>query len=615
MRVLHIGKFYPPCPGGMERFLGDLTEAQVQQGLVVAVLVHQHEPLDSQSPATAYLLERVPVVATLAFAPLSPAFPFRLARMIRQFRPDVLHLHVPNVSAFWALLLPAARALPWVVHWHSDVVASRFSLALRVLYPFYRPFERALLKRAGKVIASSIPYQASSIPLREVAENTTVIPLGVQRARLPEVLTPQKWPLAGGGLKLLAVGRLTYYKGFDTLIRAMCDCPEHSLVIVGAGELRQELEQLVESHQLGGRVLLAGGLPDQEVLGLLATCDLFCLPSRERTEAFGIVLMEAMRYAKPCLVSNLPGSGMTWVVQDGVHGRHVPLDEPHAWATAIQELAAAVELRRQYGLAGQQRFERDFDIQAVAARVQGVYEELLAPNRDPGKVKAGTLVVIPALNEEESIGEVVREVIARGYPVLVVDDGSTDGTAKLAAEAGAVVLSPALNQGAWGAMQTGIRYALQQGYGSVVTMDADGQHEPEYLEVLIYAGAEQGGAADVVIGAYPQRGSPARQLAWRYFRWLTGFALEDLTSGFRYYSRPACQVLAGEEATLLDYQDVGVLLLLRRAGMHITEIPVSMNVRRSGISRIFFSWTAVLRYMAETTLLCLSRWGGRSKNT
>jgi hypothetical protein len=99
-----------------------------------------------------------------------------------------------------------------------------------------------------------------------------------------------------------------------------------------------------------------------------------------------------------------------------------------------------------------------------------------------------------------------------------------------------------------------------------------------------------------------------RHIAWTYFRFLTGFDLDDLTSGFRYYNERACRLLAGEEATLLDYQDVGVLLLLQHARLRIAEVPVDMNPRKHGASRVFSSWWTVARYMAETSLLCLARW-------
>ncbi len=112
----------------------------------------------------------------------------------------------------------------------------------------------------------------------------------------------------------------------------------------------------------------------------------------------------------------------------------------------------------------------------------------------------------------------------------------------------------------------------------------------------------------MVIAACPSRGSRLRHIAWSYFRFLTGLSFDDLTSGFRYYNARSCRLLAMEEATLLDYQDIGVLLLLRRADLRIAEIAVAMNPRREGVSRVFSSWWTIVRYMAETSLLCLARW-------
>jgi glycosyltransferase involved in cell wall biosynthesis len=186
-----------------------------------------------------------------------------------------------------------------------------------------------------------------------------------------------------------------------------------------------------------------------------------------------------------------------------------------------------------------------------------------------------------------------------------VDDGSSDDTANVAMLGGATVVRAPLWQGAWGAIQTGIRYAVRHGYDAVITMDADGQLEAAYLPRLIEA-AERG--ANVVIAACPSRGSRLRHFAWSYFRLITGFEFDDLTSGFRYYDAKACRLLTREEATLLDYQDIGVLLILRHARLRIAEIPVAMNPRRHGASRVFSSWWTVTRYMAETSLLCLARW-------
>jgi glycosyltransferase involved in cell wall biosynthesis len=226
---------------------------------------------------------------------------------------------------------------------------------------------------------------------------------------------------------------------------------------------------------------------------------------------------------------------------------------------------------------------------------------------EPG---AGTalLVVIPAFNEAATLGRVLAQVSAcvRGRS-LVVSDASTDETALVARACGAQVIELPQQIGAWGATQTGFRYALRHGYGIAASLDADGQHAPDSLPVLLTAQRETG--ADVVIGTFPQRLSGPKRLAWAWFRALTGLGVEDLTSGLRVYGPRALQLLASPEATLLDYQDVGVLLLLRKYGLTVHEVPVTMYPRSNGRSRVFASWFTVMRYMAQTTLLCVARIG------
>lgn len=221
---------------------------------------------------------------------------------------------------------------------------------------------------------------------------------------------------------------------------------------------------------------------------------------------------------------------------------------------------------------------------------------------------APIVILIPAHNEHTTIGEVVRDIkLHQGYDVIVIDDASTDDTAHAARNAGAIVLPLSLKLGAWGATQTGIRYALGRGYRTAVTMDADGQHNALHIHALLKPLAARD--ADVAIGAYLARASRARRMAWSYFRMLTHLKLQDITSGFRAYNYAAMKVLASEQASLLDYQDVGVLLILRRSGLQITEVPVFMKDRTAGGSRVFSSWSVVGRYMLQTSLLCIARIG------
>jgi len=222
------------------------------------------------------------------------------------------------------------------------------------------------------------------------------------------------------------------------------------------------------------------------------------------------------------------------------------------------------------------------------------------------------VVVIPAHNEAEDIGFVIAELRrCCKYPVVVVDDASTDDTISVAQAAGALVIPLVVQLGAWGATQTGLRHALRQGYKYAITMDADGQHQAESLPALLHPIVEN--RADVVIGACTERGSALRKIAWRLMKSFSGLRLEDLTSGFRVYDYRAIRRLASWQATLLEYQDVGVLAMLQASGLRIHDVSVTMRPRRHGISRVFHSWTSVAYYMGYTLLLAVTKRGIRHR--
>lgn len=600
-RVLHIGKFFPPDRGGMESFLADLVKTQRAQGIDSYALVHG-QPL----PDDPGWLKRVPVQLSLIYTPIALGFRAALKQAIEALEPQVLHLHLPNVSAFWVLTLIGAYKIPWVIHWHSDVVVSNERLALRLAYTIYRPFEQALLERCERIIVTSLPYMYASEPLQRWHDKCVVVPLAIS-TDLPSVAAcPLPW--RPGAVRLLSLGRLAHYKGFDTLIRAVAGSPRLQLIIAGQGERMASLRALVDELQPRGdlpNIQLLGEVTEELKHQLLASCDAFCLASSERTEAFGVVLLEAMAHAKPCIVSNLSGSGMPWVVGSSASGLcHLPPGDPSAWKTALDQLADQPELLAQWGDEGKRALHDRFSMTGCALSLASEY--FISQNELRPAVRLdATLVVIPARDEAATIGRVVSDLLAAGWQhIFVIDDHSTDGTGDIALSAGATVTRPVLPLGAWGGMQLGIRRARAMGFSSVITMDADGQHEVEQLPALLSAS----GSADVVIGAHCERASRLRQVAWHWFRAIAGFELRDLTSGFRLYQRSAIEVLAASEATLLDYQDIGVLLMLRKAGLHIVEIQVKMNMRQAGRSRIFYSWFSVVRYMITTTLLCFARW-------
>ena len=390
IKILHIGKYYPPFMGGIENFMRELLQ-QLGKTCQVQALVHHHQPFQRfhSEKDGAIWVHRVPSWGRLLFAPISPLFYFYCRRVLKQMQPDIIHIHMPNTSAFWLLLSARARKIPWVIHWHADVLCGQYR-RLALAYPLYRPFETALLRRAKKIIATSNDYAQSSMPLAPFRDKTKIIPLGLviqpehNRNTTDTTETTTKPPCpsdigwAENRYRLLAIGRLTYYKGFHLLIEAMrhLDTRFH-LIIVGKGEQYTALQRQIQKCELQDRVQLAGWQSDPCVQRLLARCDLFVLSSIERTEAFGMVLLEAMQHKKPLLVTRVPGSGMNWVCQDQNNGLICKVT-PKALAQAIQTLSKNPQLARQYGENGYQRLRQTFAIERIAEQVYALYQHILS---------------------------------------------------------------------------------------------------------------------------------------------------------------------------------------------------------------------------------------------
>ena len=380
LKVLHVGKYYPPYRGGMESFLADLIEQQRACGLDARAVVHG-APL----PDDPEWIIRVPVQITLVFAPIALGFPLALCKAIRDFQPDVLHLHMPNNAAFWALVIPSARRIPWVTHWHSDVLISQWDTLLKACYQLYKPFETKLLQHSEAILATSPPYMAASQPLQPWLYKTVAVPLGLrplqedvlEQAREESV---DEW--GDAELRILSVGRLTYYKGFDTLISAVAGFNNVQLIIAGEGEQRAELEALIAKERIAqgcANVLLLGSVSEAKKHALFNSCNIFALASRERTEAFGLVLIEAMQHGKPCIASDLDGSGMSWVVGQSGAGQCYAPDQVQAWKGAIVQALNAKAQLVQRGKVAQEVADQQFTVVQCERSIGEIYASALPP--------------------------------------------------------------------------------------------------------------------------------------------------------------------------------------------------------------------------------------------
>lgn len=380
VRVLHIGKYYPPFHGGIESFVRDLAEYQLQKGgIEPSVLVHQHKAGQSETTelVKGVFVKRVHILVRAVFTPIAPLFLRSLNKTIKERNPDILHLHLPNPSTFWCLFSTKARDLPWVIHWHADVLGGSANIMVKVFYPIYRIFEKALLRRAKVIICTSPPYLETSVPLQNFKHKSVIIPLGLTNS--PPMAT-RRSPFIRNArtghtlpIRLIAIGRLTYYKGHTILLEALKELPNAKLDIVGTGTLQKHITQSVRENGLADRVTIHGNLSDTDLTDLLATKDLLCLTSVERTEAFGLVILEAARLGIPALVTDVPGSGMSWVVDDEHTGIVVPAANAKKLTKAIRDIERHRMWLKLAGVEAKRKFEREFSIQIVAGQIETLY--------------------------------------------------------------------------------------------------------------------------------------------------------------------------------------------------------------------------------------------------
>ena len=370
LRVLHVGKYYPPAPGGMEKVVQLLCESErAFAALDSRVLVANTAPTTVDDTVNGVVITRVAAYGAIGSVGLCPTFPIAMARATR----DVTVLHEPNPVALVSDWLGRQRG-PLVVWFHSEVLRPQWKYRL-----MYRPFLRRVLDRARAIVVSSPALRQHALELQPFQSKCVVIPFGIDRDRLE--LTPDMAARVaslrrnGARRRLLFVGRLVPYKGVDVLLTAMANV-DATLSIVGDGPLRQALE--AQAACLGDRVRFLGSLPDADVVAHMHACDVFVLPSVTHAETFGMVQLEAMSCGKPVVSTNVK-SGVPWVNRDGETGLIVEPGDAEGLAAALARLLGDDALAARLGRAGRARVEREFTLAGMAQSTAALYRTVSAP--------------------------------------------------------------------------------------------------------------------------------------------------------------------------------------------------------------------------------------------
>lgn len=371
MKILQLGKFYP-IQGGVEKVMYDLMTGltQMYDDVTCDMLCVASEP----QPPVSKLNDR----STLYCAKLDKKlFSTMLSSDIIQVLCkisndyDVIHIHHPDPMVALALKLSGYKGKV-VLHWHSDIVKQK------LLLKFYRPLQNWLIRRSSLIIGTSPKYLEESPHLANIKTEKLAVPIGIApvKAYTDEVnILRNQYP---GKQIIFSLGRLVGYKGFRYLIESAKYLPDDFIVLIGgSGPLKEELETQISDENLDSKVKLLGRIPDEKLPSYYGACDVYVMSSIWKTEAFGIVQIEAMSCGKPIVATHIPESGVDWVNKDGYSGINVPPKNSKAIADALLYITSDNEVYSRFCLNSKRRFDETFTLPKMVASIHKIYDKLI----------------------------------------------------------------------------------------------------------------------------------------------------------------------------------------------------------------------------------------------
>ncbi|MFA4942870.1 MAG: glycosyltransferase [Patescibacteria group bacterium] len=351
MRILQINKLYPPHLGGIENVVRDIAESlAIDDSFQSDVLVCQEKGKRAVEKINKVGVYRAASFGRLFSLPISLDF-FRLfKKMVKDY--DLILIHHPFPLASLARFIFSNKKIPVAIWYHSDIVRQK------ILYWLVFPFLYLDLKAAKIIFVSSHQLAQKSSLLRRFIDKCQVIPFGVNLSDYQTDYQSEAIALqAQYGRFMLAVGRLVYYKGYLDLLEAMKSTPG-KLLIIGSGPLEVKMKQVIIENHLVDRVIIISDRVEN-LIPYYQTCEFLVFPSSARSEAFGLVQIEAMACGKPVINTNIP-TGVSEVSISNESGLTVPISDPKQLALAIKSLWDDNKLRLGLGIGAKKRAESNF---------------------------------------------------------------------------------------------------------------------------------------------------------------------------------------------------------------------------------------------------------------
>ncbi|MCG9891893.1 MAG: glycosyltransferase [Thermosynechococcaceae cyanobacterium MS004] len=401
LKICHLSKYYPPDFGGIESHVRTLALGQLKSGLIVKVLCINSFPKHKKfTPSSKTIHEvddgihvvRLRKILTFARFDLCPSLVKHLYYLAQE-EYDIIHLHTPNPTMLiaWLIFDVMSKILRFkkpklVVTHHSDVVKQK------VLKQVLRPFEYLVYRDANCILLTSPNYFDGSKFLKLFKSKICILPLGID---LSPYLNPSGLAIAFARdlehkfaqPRWLCVSRFVYYKAIHIAIEALQYTPG-VLMIVGVGPLDSELKAYAEAIGVNKRIEWMGRLEMDELVGAYHAATAFWFPSNVRSEAFGLVQVEAMASQCPVINTEIAGSGVPWVSRNEREGFTVPINDAKAFSDAANRVLRDEAFRKRLSIAAQSRAKAEFSDQTMVSRCSTFYYKVLNL-REPEKKLVG----------------------------------------------------------------------------------------------------------------------------------------------------------------------------------------------------------------------------------
>lgn len=368
--ILHISNYYLPNRGGIEQVAFDIVSKLKED--------YNHEVICFSGDGNNYVdyfddvkITRVGYLIKLASQALSITYYFSLRRILKDYKPDIIHFHLPNplVGIYLLMVMKSSKA-QLVLHWHSDIIKQKYLVYL------FKPFQDLLLKKSWKIIVTS-PNYATSKCLENYKDKVLVVPNTVSTSRFQlnniNLKNIQDIKDKYENKKIvLFVGRHVEYKGLDYLLKASSQLKTTNvqILIAGKGSLTSSLMERAKEDK---KIKFIGSLTEEELKEHYYAADIFAFPSITKNEAFGVALAEAMYCNTPAITFQIEGSGVNWVNCADVTGLNVRNSDFIAYAEALDYLLINDVERAEMAKNARERVLEKFSIENLRRYLSEIY--------------------------------------------------------------------------------------------------------------------------------------------------------------------------------------------------------------------------------------------------